>query len=202
MVRAQWGFSGIVVNDWCCLYAPKVAKGGVTLEMPEALAYGQRLKDEILDPTSEITEKDVDQCLYYYLYTLNRFGMLEKKRIPAPIDKEMKLKNIPLARKLASRGAVLLKNDGTLPLDHRKQSIAVIGPTGRSCASLGGEEFMNYVLDRAIECVKQAQANMVPAKYEYGETNSYINTNRDKQQEEGHCSKISLSPSPILNLSV
>lgn len=52
--------------------------------------------------------------------------------------------------------------------------------------SIGGSEFAEYALGRAIECVQQAQANMVPALYGYGETNSYINMNRDRQQEEGY----------------
>lgn len=52
--------------------------------------------------------------------------------------------------------------------------------------SIGGDTFAQYALERAIECVKQAQENMVPAMYGYGETNSYININRDRQQEEGY----------------
>ena len=57
--------------------------------------------------------------------------------------------------------------------------------------SIGGTEFQEYALGRAIECVKQAMASMVPAKYGYGTTNSYININRDAYQydtyaEEGY----------------
>lgn len=52
--------------------------------------------------------------------------------------------------------------------------------------SIGGKEFSAYALEQAIVAVKEAMANMVPAKYGFGTTNSYINMNRDKQQEDGY----------------
>lgn len=134
LARGEWGFDGIIVNDWCCLYDPKAVKGGVTLEMPEPFAYGERLREQVLDPSSGIAEADIDRCVYAYLHTLDRFGMLEQPRVPGPIDEATKLRHIPVARKLASRGAVLLKNNGILPLDAQRQSIGVIGSTGRACA--------------------------------------------------------------------
>lgn len=50
----------------------------------------------------------------------------------------------------------------------------------------GGEEYDALILEKAIESVEQAEAALQPAKYGYGEGNSYININRDKQQEEGY----------------
>lgn len=134
LVREQWGFGGIIFSDWYCLYSPKAVKGGVTMEMPEDVSYGERLKAEVLDPASDVTMADIDQCVYYYLDTLYRYGMLNEKRTPGPVSDALKRRHIPVARKLAAQGAVLLKNAGVLPLNPAVSSLAVIGPTGRACA--------------------------------------------------------------------
>ncbi|MDD3212046.1 MAG: glycoside hydrolase family 3 C-terminal domain-containing protein [Eubacteriales bacterium] len=132
VLRRQWGFNGIVVNDWCCLYSPRAVKGGVTLEMPEDYAYGKRLA-EALD-NGDVTMEEIDRCVTAYLQTLERFSMLHEARIPGPIGVEIEQKHIPIARKLAARSAVLLKNDGVLPLNAEKEKIAMIGPGAAAVA--------------------------------------------------------------------
>lgn len=46
-------------------------------------------------------------------------------------------------------------------------------------------QYMSYVCDRTIEAVKEALANMRPARYGYGEGKSYVNGNRDMATELG-----------------
>ena len=134
VMRAQWGFDGIVVNDWGCLYTPEAAKGGATLEMPEDIVYGARLKAAILDTSSDVGEDDIDCCVATYLTVLQRFGMLDNARIPGPISQEMAHAHIPIARSLAVQSAVLLKNDGVPPLDAEKMQIGFMGPTASAVA--------------------------------------------------------------------
>ena len=80
-----------------------------------------------------LTEKDVDQALYYTLWTRFKLGLFD------PPDKNpyskigMDQNDTPehraLALKLAEESIVLLKNNGILPLNRAKiKRIAVVGP--------------------------------------------------------------------------
>ena len=139
--REQWGFKGFIFDDWFCLYDPNAIRHGVTLEMPGAdyynegsklSLYGQRLLDAVEDPAQPVTMEDVDHAVYYYLDTLDRFGMLdEPQRIPGNMDSATKAKGVETSRRLAEKGAVLLKNeDHMLPLSLEGRKIALIGPGG------------------------------------------------------------------------
>lgn len=139
--RNQWGFCGFIFDDWYCLYDPNAIRHGVTLEMPgddyydegsKYSCYGEKLLEAIKDPKQPVTMEDLDHAVYYYLDTLDRFGMLdEKQRIPGPIDLETKMQSAETARRVAAKGAVLLKNeDAILPLQTESKKIAVIGPGG------------------------------------------------------------------------
>lgn len=141
LCRDAWGFSGFTIDDWYCLYEPEAIQGGVTLEMPgedeygsgsEDSWYGKKLKDAILDPQNPVTEEDLDRAVGYLLCTLDRFHMLDEKRIPGPVGDAVKCRSAKVARLVAQKAAVLLKNEeNILPLDVMRETIAVIGPTGR-----------------------------------------------------------------------
>jgi beta-glucosidase len=139
--RDRWGFQGFIFDDWYCLYDPNAIRHGATLEMPgedyyeegsEYSTYGKRLLEAVKDPDQPVTMEDVNRAVYYYLDTLDRFGMLdEKQRIPGSIDRETKQSSSRVCRELAVKGAVLLKNEEhILPIDFKGKRIAVIGPGG------------------------------------------------------------------------
>lgn len=139
--RGKWGFQGFIFDDWYCLYDPNAIRHGATLEMPgedyydegsESSCYGKKLLDAIRDPKQPVTMEDLDHAVYYYLDTLDRFGILdEKQRIPGPIGDTVKMQSAEVARRLAGKGAVLLKNeDDILPVDFSGKKVAVIGPGG------------------------------------------------------------------------
>ena len=164
LARRQWGFDGIVVSDWCCLYSPLAIRGGVSLEMPEGTQYGDKLRDLLSRKDSGVTEADVDRCVRAYLHTLNRFGMLEAPRRPAPVGEAVKRRHIPVARRLAARGAVMLKNNGVLPLQ-TGASLCVIGPTGAACAMPVFREGAYGFADRKqspLQALRELTAQNIP----------------------------------------
>ena len=57
---------------------------------------------------------------------MDRFGILdEKQRIPGPIGDTVKMQSAEVARRLAGKGAVLLKNeDDILPVDFSGKKVA------------------------------------------------------------------------------
>jgi len=139
--RNRWGFKGFIFDDWFCLYDPNAIRHGVTIEMPgedyydegsELSCYGKQLLEAIHDPEQPVTMEDLDRAVYYYLDTLDRFGILdEPQRRPHPLDEENKMESARTARRIAGKGAVLLKNeDNILPMDFAGKKVAVIGPGG------------------------------------------------------------------------
>lgn len=141
--RNQWGFQGFIFDDWYCLYDPNAIRHGATLEMPgedyydegsDQSTYGKRLLRAIEDPDQPVTMEDLDHAVYYYLDTLERFGMLdEEQRVPGGIDPKTKEHSIEVCKKAAEKGAVLLKNEGAfLPLSFKGKKVALIGPGAKN----------------------------------------------------------------------
>ena len=137
--RGKWGFKGFIFDDWYCLYDPNSIRHGATLEMPgedyydegsEQSTYGKRLLEAIEDPDQPVTMEDLDRAVYYYLDTLDRFGMLdEPQRVPGDIDADTKAHSIQVCQQVAEKGAVLLKNeDNLLPISFEGKKVALIGP--------------------------------------------------------------------------
>lgn len=140
LLREQWGFEGPVFDDWLCLYDPNAVRHGVTLEMPgedpygkgsERSCYGMRLAEAVRDPAQPVQMEDIDRAVEQYLRMLARFGKLGRQSVPGPLDDNIKQQSAAQAREIAIKGAVLLKNEEqVLPLDLKKERLAIIGVTG------------------------------------------------------------------------
>jgi beta-glucosidase len=139
IIRKNWGFKGFVIDDWFCLYDPNSIRHGVTLEMAgndfydrgnKYSVYGDQLKNAVQDEKQPVSIEDVDNAVYYYLDTLDRFAMLNEQRIPGAItNEEIKMESAREARLLAGKTAVLLKNQGAvLPVNPESEKIVLIGP--------------------------------------------------------------------------
>jgi beta-glucosidase len=90
-----------------------------------------------------ITEKEIDQALYYTLGTRFRLGLFDPpEKCPYSkigIDQNDTPEHEALALKVAEESIVLLKNDGVLPLNRSKiKRIAVIGPNADAAWMLEG----------------------------------------------------------------
>ncbi len=140
--RNEWGFKGFIFDDWFCLYDPNAIKHGVTMEMPgkdyydegsERSCYGKDLLNAINNPNEPVTMEDLDKAVYYYLDTLDRFGLLdEEQRIPSPISDDVKEESVKVAREIAGKGAVLLKNENELlPINFKDKKVGIVGVGGR-----------------------------------------------------------------------
>jgi len=131
LCRDAWGFDGVTICDWFCLYEPEAIMGGVTLEMPGVFGmYGEKLIEALEDKENPVQIDHIDRAVRYYLTMLERFEVLGTQRTPGPLSQERKQEGYRVARDIARRTAVLLKNDGILPINPSKGSIAIIGATG------------------------------------------------------------------------
>ena len=121
VLREEWGFEGYTMTDWgACADHVKGVEAGMDLAMP---ALGDGADQEIVDAvrSGRLDEKWVDEAAERIL-TVN-FRYLENHRKDPDFDLGVQHH---LARKAARECAVLVKNDGALPLAS-KGRIAFIG---------------------------------------------------------------------------
>lgn len=115
ILRDEWGFEGLVVSDWESLSSrPAALRAGVDLEMPDSAGNGCDAVRAALEDGS-VTMEDIDAAVLNILRLSRR---CREHKTPKPvIDFESQHR---LARDIMTQCAVLLKNDGALPLRQDK----------------------------------------------------------------------------------
>ena len=121
ILRGMWGYDGFVVTDWGAVKdRAKGIASGLDLEMPGGPnATGEEIVKAVQNGT--LSEADLDQAVLWLLHFVQE--TLAQRKPDTAINRD---ENRALARRLAAECAVLLKNDGTLPLIEN-QSVAFIG---------------------------------------------------------------------------
>ncbi|MDR0854869.1 MAG: glycoside hydrolase family 3 C-terminal domain-containing protein [Christensenellaceae bacterium] len=121
ILREEWGYKGVVVSDWGAVYhREKGVKAGLDLEMPNS--NGETDKEvEAAVKNGTLSEEFVDKCIKRLLNLINRclYNAIESK----PFSAE---KSYETAYKAALEGAILLKNDGVLPLK-KDEPVYIVG---------------------------------------------------------------------------
>ncbi len=119
VLRKEWGFDGLVMTDWGATHDRLAGlKAGLDLEMPGDTAICRKwVLDGVKDGTlpMEVLDEAVKNVL----------TLVEKYVRQQPDDCDFE-ENDALACKIAEDCAVLLKNDGILPLDE-KEDLFVCG---------------------------------------------------------------------------
>ncbi|CUH80918.1 beta-glucosidase [Tropicibacter naphthalenivorans] len=136
VLREDWGYDGIVMSDWfgsrTC--APTV-NAGLDLEMPGPTRdRGQQLIDAV--EAGEVSRETVRERALNMLRLMQRVGSLDDHRAFEE-RAEDRPEHRALIRRAGAEGAVLMKNEGVLPLD-APQKIAVIGPNAKVAQIMGG----------------------------------------------------------------
>ncbi|MFF5229026.1 glycoside hydrolase family 3 C-terminal domain-containing protein [Dactylosporangium sp. NPDC000521] len=157
VLRGEWGYEGLVVSDWGAV-ADRVeaVRAGLDLTMPGPDPEGDRrlveavrsghLPESTLDTAVSRVSALVRAALAARAGKPEAAGAdkaeaagtdrAEAARTAAAYDKD---EHHALAREVAGRGIVLLKNDGgVLPLGRREGTIAVLGEFARTPRFQGG----------------------------------------------------------------
>lgn len=132
ILRKEWGFTGYVVSDWGAVN-DRVAglKAGLDLEMPGSRGTNdKKIKRAIENHT--LDEEILDQSVERILTKI--FEYVDNKK-EVVFNKES---HHQVARQLANESAVLLKNDGALPLSSTDCKIAFIGDFAKHPRIQGG----------------------------------------------------------------
>lgn len=130
ILRDEWKYEGVVVSDWgACIDAAKCLKAGMDLAMPDSYGYFDRQLKTALEQ-GNISEKDLDTANTRLLNLIQKYQLKENP----PVDYE---KQHQIALKLALNSAVLLENDGILPLKP-SQKLIVMGDLAKNMKFQGG----------------------------------------------------------------
>ena len=122
VLRKEWNFKGFTISDFIFgVYdGPKSLKAGLDIEMPATNKYAC-LKSAL--EKDDISENDIDRAVEHILAGLITITPSMKKYPKTIIACN---EHTYLAHESARESAVLLKNDGVLPLK-KKVKVAVIG---------------------------------------------------------------------------
>lgn len=175
ILRKEWGYDGMVVTDW----------GGsddhirgiqcrTTIEMPDPGLHAAR---EVMHAVErgELSEAEIDACLADYFRTLRRVSVQAKKA--KPVDP---LRQHALARRAARESAVLLKNDGILPLTG-EETVALIGDFARVPRYQGaGSSLVN---SRRVETLRGQLTQRLGQKL-LGTVSGYARHGNDTKRQE------------------
>lgn len=140
ILRHEWQFDGLLVSDWgsignmvahgistdLCQTAAQSVDAQVDMDM-QSNAYLWYLDDLVAQGV--VSEKQLDACVRNILRMKFRLGLFDNPYCyiednPTYFAPEA----LAAAQRAAEESAVLLKNNGTLPLNNSKLSIMVCGP--------------------------------------------------------------------------
>lgn len=157
LLRGEWGFEGMTMTDWgACSDHIEGVRAGMDLAMPSlGDSADKQLADAVRDGV--LDEKYVNEAVERVLNVIQKFTENRKK------DPDFFLgAQHHQARKIARESAVLLKNDGVLPLKS-KGKIAFIGAFAETPRYQGGGS--SHI--NASEITSALQAVRSVAKVEY-----------------------------------
>jgi beta-glucosidase len=126
ILKGEWGFAGFVESDWIFGTHGDAASvsAGLDIEMP----WGSHFAG--LDQAvarGDLSEHDLDRAVRRILRAQLCYGLDEQVIVRDDPSQRETPAHLALAREVARRGVVLLRNQGALPLDAGVDSIVVMG---------------------------------------------------------------------------
>ena len=136
VLRQDWGFDGVVMSDWFGSRSTgPTVNAGLDLEMPGPTRdRGDKLIAAVQAGT--VTASTVRDRARNVLRLMQRTGALDDLRAHVE-HADDRPEHRALIRRAGAEGAVLLKNDGLLPLA-KGGMLAVIGPNAKVAQIMGG----------------------------------------------------------------
>jgi beta-glucosidase len=176
ILRDDWGFRGFTVADYAGAHSTERSlTSGLDFEPWPGFTYSPALVNAALlngGVVGGVTRADIDLHVFRYLRTLFAHGALDRPAFPADESRIDRERHAAVARKIAERGTVLLRNSGhILPLrPDRLRSIAVIGPGATQYITGGGSsEIDPYSFTTPLEAIERRAGPGVEVRHDAGE---------------------------------
>src|ERR1700686_4170995 len=125
VLKGAWHFPGFVVSDWDATHSTdKAALAGLDVEMPGDKNFVAELRQAVT--SGRVPQRRLDDMVHRLLRSMFSVGVIDHP--PTPRSVVDPFRGLEDAQHIAEESIVLLKNDGTLPLNSASvRSIAVIG---------------------------------------------------------------------------
>lgn len=200
ILRGEWGFSGFVHSDWIKgVYKVYGASAGLDVENPEPVVFGDKLIAAV--EAGHVEPRVIDVACRRILRVIYRFACAEDPFVAYGPELVASPAHTRVALEAAEKSAVLLENNGVLPLSEaltRKLAVlgrlAAIANTGDSGSSkvnapyivtaleglrnrLGADRVLSADeddLDRALAVSREADAVVVVAGYTELDEGEYV----------------------------
>lgn len=182
ILKGAWKFDGFIVSDWASVKemvmhgyagdladaAVKAINAGSDMDM-EGEAYIQHLEQAVSD--GKVPQQNVDDAVRRILRKKFEMGLFDDPYRYSDVQREQKVLADPqhrrIARDVARKSLVLLKNEkNTLPLAKAKK-IAVIGPLADSKRDLEGGWVVSDVRGEVVTIVDGIRQNAKGAQVSY-----------------------------------
>ena len=159
ILKREWRFPGLVVSDWGSVSemvthgytadqkqaAVQALRAGIDIEMVTT-CYRENLRQLLAENTVQL--ELIDEAVRRVLLAKLRLNLFHSPYADPDEPALLSEGHRQIARELAQQSVVLLKNDGTLPLQKKElQHVAVIGPF----ADAGEDQLGCWVLDAKPE---------------------------------------------------
>ncbi len=190
ILRDEWGFDGTVVSDYFAINmlseyhhvaadkgeAAKIAlDAGIDMDLPFTNAYGDPLRQAVQQGL--VSEALIDRAVRRVLAQKFSLGLFENPYVDVEAVSFDTPQQRQLAREIAKKSIVLLKNDGALlPLDKMLSSIAVIGPNADSIRNLFGDYSFPAHIETLIEARNKSNIFQQPLPDDIQSPEDFIST--------------------------
>jgi beta-glucosidase len=184
ILRDELHWPGFLVTDWGAIRDIGALEAGVDIEMSGLGAvpgenpkyfFGDKLNAAVR--AGKVPAAALDRAVTNRLVQMERFGFLDGKRKAGPSSVDVE-GHAEVVRSVAAEGAVLLKNDGILPLSRKAMaSLAVLGPTaGQLAAGAGNGRAIGYEarLASPLAALRSSGAGHDTISYSLGEAGTGI----------------------------
>ena len=153
VLRKKWGFKGMVISDWgACIGAANCLKAGMSLAMPDSNGYFSHQLEPLYDNDKELQEK-LEEANNLVIEAAQKWNGGHKQK--ADNSKIDFVAHHKLALRFATSSAVLLKNDGVLPLAPKAKLIVIGGLAATMKFQGGGSSHINAAeYPSALESLK------------------------------------------------
>lgn len=167
-LRGRMGFKGFVVSDYPATHETTDLSNGLNIELPKSVHVTlKKVEDAVA--ANKMTWNEVKLRVKETLTQMFRFGMFDQPWDEKAKDRKRTMVDLPVDRgyqyalKTIEAGAVLMKNDGILPLNPEKlkgKKILVVGEGAKHSISGGGSSGVSSIKkDSLLEELKKALPN-------------------------------------------
>lgn len=140
ILKEEIGFDGWVVTDFGSRHSQTGVPTSLPAGMDQELNRWRFWNPDLLKAAlaaGTITQAQIDEAAFRVVRAHIREGLFDHPLPAAPAPVVTSPEHQAIAREVAEKGSVLLKNDRALPLTAKAKKIAVIGPTASNTPTNG-----------------------------------------------------------------